>query len=117
MLAVAGIVAVVALAQAMQFHTDSGSSGSRSIVTFDARSRFGSRAEDPALTVWKHCRSIVSHVRVVDGPTERDGDWTVVLEPALGAHTERRFVGCLEDLAVDGITSRLVNLQRAQHDR
>ncbi|WP_460698757.1 hypothetical protein [Nocardia thraciensis] len=41
----------------------------------------------------------------------------VVLEPALGAHTERRFFGCLEDLGVDGITGRLVNLQRTQRDR
>ncbi|WP_280265495.1 hypothetical protein [Nocardia wallacei] len=111
-LAVAATVAVIALAQAMQFRTDSGASGSRTSVTFDARARFGSRAEDPALTVWKHCRSIVGHVRLVDGPTEREGDWTVLLEPALGAHTERRFVGCLEDLGVDGIMGRVVNLQR-----
>ncbi|BCK55613.1 hypothetical protein [Nocardia wallacei] len=111
-LAVAGTVAVIALAQAMQFHTDNGGAGSRSVVTFDARARFGSRVEDPAVTVWKQCRSIVAHVRVVDGPVEHDGNWTVTLEPALGTHTERRFVGCLRDLGVDGVSGRLVNLQR-----
>lgn len=111
-LAVVGAVAVVALAQTMQFHTDSGDDGSRSVITFDARARSGSPAEDPAVTVWKQCRSIVSHVRVVDGPVEHDGSWTVTLEPALGTHTERRFVGCLQDLGVDGVTGRLVNLQR-----
>uniref|UniRef100_UPI0024576EA5 hypothetical protein n=1 Tax=Nocardia wallacei TaxID=480035 RepID=UPI0024576EA5 len=83
-LAVAGTVAVIALAQAMQFHTDNGGAGSRSVVTFDARARFGSRVEDPAVTVWKQCRSIVAHVRVVDGPVEHDGNWTVTLEPGGG---------------------------------
>ncbi|WP_280374184.1 hypothetical protein, partial [Nocardia wallacei] len=83
-LAVAGTVAVIALAQAMQFHTDNGGAGSRSVVTFDARARFGSRVEDPAVTVWKQCRSIVAHVRVVDGPVEHDGNWTVTLEPGRG---------------------------------
>ncbi|MBF6170732.1 hypothetical protein [Nocardia blacklockiae] len=111
-LAVVGTFAVVALAQAMQFHTDRGGAGSRSVITFDAWARSGTPAEDPALTVWKQCRSIVNHVRVLDGPVERDGTWTVTLEPALGTHTERRFVGCLRDLGVDGITGQLLNARR-----
>ncbi|WP_280362612.1 hypothetical protein [Nocardia wallacei] len=111
-LAAAGVMAVTALAQQMQFHTDSGGDGSRSVITFDARARFRAPAEDPAVTVWKQCRSIVSHVRVVDGPVEHEGSWTVTLEPALGTHTERRFVGCLRDLGVDGVTGRLVDLRR-----
>ncbi|MBF6328199.1 hypothetical protein [Nocardia transvalensis] len=111
-LAVGGAVGVTALAGAMQFHTDRGDAGTRSIITFDAQARHGSPAEDPAVTVWKQCRSIVNHVRVVDGPAEHDGAWTVTLEPALGEHTERRFVGCLQDLGVDGVTGRLLAVRR-----
>ncbi|WP_220139806.1 hypothetical protein [Nocardia huaxiensis] len=102
---------IIGLSGSMKFHTDRGDPGSRTVVTFDADARTA-RAEDPALTLWKECHSHVNHVRIVSGPIESAGSWTVVVEPALGIHTERRLVGCLRDLTADGITGRDVDTHR-----
>ncbi|WP_280337692.1 hypothetical protein, partial [Nocardia wallacei] len=55
---------------------------------------------------------IVAQGRVVYGRVSQYAKWTVTLERALVTHTARRFVGCLRDLGVDGVSGRLVNLQR-----
>ncbi|MBL1073694.1 hypothetical protein JK358_04750 [Nocardia sp. 2] len=112
-LAAALLGGVYGLAGSMKFHTDTGASGSRTTVTFDADVRT-TVAEDPALTLWKECRSHVNHVRIVSGPVESAGRWTVVVEPALGTHTERRLIGCLRDLTVDGITGHDVDSRHSQ---
>lgn len=106
------VAAVMGLSDAMKFHTDSGDPGSRAAITFDARSRDSTPREDPALTLWKECRSHANHVRITSGPVEHDGLWTVTLEPALGTHTERRLVGCLNDLTADGVSGRFVKVER-----
>ncbi|WP_280336035.1 hypothetical protein, partial [Nocardia wallacei] len=62
--------------------------------------------------VGKQGRCIGAPGGVVAGPVPHDGNCTVTREPALGPHPERRFVGCLRDLGVDGVSGRLVNLQR-----
>lgn len=103
---------VLGMADAMKFQTDSGDSGSRTTITFDAHARDTAPREDPALALWKACRSHVDHVRVTAGPVEHDGIWTVTVEPALGTHTERRLVGCLKDLTADGITGSVLDVDR-----
>ncbi|MGW6729653.1 hypothetical protein ACWF9G_27450 [Nocardia sp. NPDC055029] len=111
-LAIVAAAGVTAMADEMQFRTDRGEPDTRTIVTFDAESRTGGSTEDPALIVWKNCRSTVNHVQIRSGPAEHDGAWTIVLNPALGVHTERRFLGCIRDLNVDGITGEVIHAQR-----
>ncbi|WP_157554770.1 hypothetical protein [Nocardia crassostreae] len=111
-LAVVAVAGVTAMSDAMKFHTDSGGPGSRSVITFDAKARTGSPDQDPALLLWRACRSHVNNVRITDGPVEHDGLWSVTVEPALGTHTERRLVGCLRDLTADGISGHLVGVER-----
>ncbi|WP_433527103.1 hypothetical protein ACQPZ2_20985 [Nocardia pseudovaccinii] len=81
----------------MKFHTDRDAENTRAAVRFDAETHDTDPDEDPAPTPWKECASTVNHVRIVAGPVERACTWLVTLEPALGEHTERRLVGCLDD--------------------
>lgn len=41
-----------------------------------------------------------------------EGIWPATLEPALGEHTGRRLVGCLNDWKVTGITGRYIGTRR-----
>ncbi|NEW44915.1 hypothetical protein GV792_03840 [Nocardia cyriacigeorgica] len=97
-------IGIAAMASSMKFETDSGPAGSRTIIHFDATAR--SDIREPALRLWRDCASNVNHVRIVWGPSQVGEYWTVVLEPALGTHTERRLIGCLDDLTTDGILGR-----------
>ncbi len=99
-----------AMATSMKFETDSGAAGSRTIIHFDARARTPGPAA--ALRLWEECASIANHVRLVAGPSNDGTRWTVVLEPALGPHTERRLTGCLDDLTVDGIRGHHLATER-----
>ncbi|MEV0298475.1 hypothetical protein [Nocardia sp. NPDC050710] len=111
-LAVLTVLAVAAGAAKLQFETDSGGTESRAIVHFDAESRAATPDIDPALSLWKQCASHVNHVRVVAGPEAAGDGWTVTLEPALGEHTHRRLVGCLNDLTVDGVVGHYLGTDR-----
>ncbi|TLF76645.1 hypothetical protein [Nocardia cyriacigeorgica] len=113
LLAVVAAAGITALSSSMKFRTDRGPTGSRTLIHFTAESRHPAAAA--ALRLWEECASIANHVRLVAGPRHDGTRWTVVLEPALGPHTERRLTGCLDDLTVDGIrghhlaTERLAN--------
>ncbi|MET8777302.1 hypothetical protein ABZV58_20045 [Nocardia sp. NPDC004654] len=97
---------LLVMAQHMKFETDRGAAASTQVVRFDARAKDADGSTEPALRLWDKCASHVNHVRMVAGPVA-DGDaWTVTLTPALGEHTERRLVGCLEDFTVDGVLGR-----------
>jgi hypothetical protein len=40
-----------------------------------------------------------------------DGDgWTATVEPAIGEHGEKRLVGCLEDLTLDRVVGRVLDI-------
>ncbi|WP_067836700.1 hypothetical protein [Nocardia lijiangensis] len=96
------VTVVLAMADSMKFETDRGAVASTQVLRFDARAK-DTVASEPALRLWDKCASHVNHVRIVAGPVA-DGDaWAVTVAPALGEHTERRLVGCLEDLTVDGV--------------
>ncbi|WP_431970088.1 hypothetical protein [Nocardia sp. bgisy134] len=100
------VTVVLAMADRMKFETDRGTAASTQVVRFDARAKDAGVSSEPALRLWDKCASHVNHVRIVAGPVP-DGDaWAVTLAPALGEHTERRLVGCLEDLTVDGVLGR-----------
>ncbi|MFI2474299.1 hypothetical protein [Nocardia xishanensis] len=97
------VTVVLAMADSMKFETDRGAAASTQVVRFDAQAKDTGVSSEPAVRLWDKCASHVNHVRVVAGPAP-DGDaWSVTLAPALGEHTERRLVGCLEDLTVDGV--------------
>ncbi|WP_431951807.1 hypothetical protein [Nocardia lijiangensis] len=97
------VTVVLAMADSMKFETDRGAATSTQVLRFDARAKDAGASSEPALRLWDECASHVNHVRIVAGPVA-DGDaWAVTVAPALGEHTERRLVGCLEDLTVDGV--------------
>ncbi|MCP2289572.1 hypothetical protein ACFYT3_25690 [Nocardia amikacinitolerans] len=102
---------LLAMAQEMKFETDRGAAASTQLVRFDARAKDTGASTEPALRLWDKCASHVNHVRVVVGPVADDDAWAVTLTPALGEHTERRLVGCLEDLTVDGVLGRYLGSQ------
>ncbi|MGW0049878.1 hypothetical protein [Nocardia cyriacigeorgica] len=110
LLAVVAAAGITALSSSMKFETDRGPGGSRTIIHFAAESRHS--AAPVALRLWRECASIANHVRLVSGPIDDGTHWTVVLEPALGPHTERRLTGCLDDLTVDGIRGRHLSTVR-----
>lgn len=110
LLAIITSVGLTAMAASMKFETDSGPPGSRTIIHFDADAR--TPGDAAALRLWKECASIAGHVRLVGNPRYDGTRWTVVLEPALGPHTERRLTGCLDDLTVDGVLGRHLATER-----
>jgi hypothetical protein len=109
--AAVAVFSIDALADATQNRPDAIVSGTRSTVVFSVETR-DDPGGDPAaaLTLWRVCAATVSHVEVLEGPREvRDG-WAVTVEPALGEHSRRRLVGCLEDATLDGVRGEVVDL-------
>ncbi|BDU07038.1 hypothetical protein [Nocardia cyriacigeorgica] len=113
LLAVVAAAGITALSSSMKFETDRGPAGSRTVIGFRAESRHPTPT--PALRLWQECASIANHVRLISGPTPHGQVWTVVLEPSLGPHTERRLTGCLDDLTVDGIRGHHLTTERLAH--
>jgi hypothetical protein len=114
----AGLVAAVvlsvgvdALADATQNRPDTVAADTRSTVLFDVSLRQPARPEQAAaVTLWSLCSGTVAHATTIAGPVLHDDAWSVTVQPALGEHSRRRLVGCLEDATIDGVIGRVVDL-------
>lgn len=104
------VIAVDALADATQNRPDAVVTGTRSTVLFDVETRDGGGPDDAAHALWGICSTTVEHVVTVEGPTAVDDGWSVTVEPALGEHSRRRLVGCLEDATLDGVRGDVIAL-------
>jgi hypothetical protein len=104
-------VGVDALSDATQNRPDDVESGTRSTVVFDLALRDHGRSEAAAAqTLWSVCSTTVDHATTIRGPVAQGDAWEVVVAPALGEHSRRRLVGCLEDATIDGVLARVVDL-------
>jgi hypothetical protein len=105
------IVGVDTLSDATQNRPDDVEAGTRSEVVFDVTLRQRNRAEAVAAdTLWSVCAGTITHATTLSGPTGVGDEWKVTVEPALGEHSRRRLVGCLEDATIDGVLGRVLNL-------
>ena len=105
------VLAVDALSDATQNRPDRITAGTRSTVVFDVDLRNEVRDEGTAArTLWSVCAGTVTHARAISGPLATVDGWAVTVEPALGEHSRRRLVGCLEDATIDGVIGRVVEL-------
>ncbi|MGH9244085.1 MAG: hypothetical protein ACRD29_07170 [Acidimicrobiales bacterium] len=111
---VGGLLAVDALADATQNRPDLVSADTRSTIVYEVAVRGDAdREEHAAQALWGVCVGTVEHVNVVEGPESVERGWSVTVEPALGEHSRRRLVGCLEDVTLDGVISHVVDLTPA----
>ena len=105
------VLGIDQLSDATQNRPDDIEAGTRSTVVFDVDLRQRSQREAAAAhTLWSVCSGTVTHATTLAGPTVRGDAWAVTVEPALGEHSRRRLVGCLEDATIDGVLGRVVDL-------
>ena len=84
--------------------------GSRTEVVYQVSSRAGPQHEDSAARLlWESCQDQLRGRRDVgNGPVRTaSGDYRLVVSPALGTHSGRRFTGCLQDARVDFVLARV----------
>jgi hypothetical protein len=105
------VVGIDTLSDATQNRPDDVEAGTRSTVIFDVdlRQRPGREAA-AAETLWNVCAGTITHATTLDGPAAKGTAWSVTVEPALGEHSRRRLVGCLEDATIDGMLGHVVDL-------
>lgn len=106
---VAVIATVVALAEATQNRPDPVRAGSVTTVSFTVATRGAQRGESAAASaLWAVCSATVPGDV---SPAEDDGAaWIGTVEPAIGEHGEKRLVGCLEDLTLDRVVGRVLDI-------
>ena len=65
--------------------------------------------------LWNHCRGTINHSSPVPGHLRAgDGLITLVLEPGIGANTEKRLVGCLQDATIDHVSADVLFVRSAR---
>lgn len=104
------VLGVDALSDATQNRPDEIDPGTRSTVVFDVELRHRAGSGAAAQTLWSVCSGTITHATTVAGPVATGSAWSVTVEPALGEHSRRRLVGCLEDATIDGVLGRVVDL-------
>jgi len=111
LVAVLAVVAsVVALADATQNRPDAALPGSVTTVSFTVSTTRLARRGDPAAAaaLWAVCSATVPGTV---SAAEADGDaWKATVEPAIGEHGQKRLVGCLEDLTLDRVIGRVLDI-------
>jgi hypothetical protein len=105
------VIGIDQLSDATQNRPDAIEAGTRSTVVFDVDLRQRNQREAAAAhTLWSVCSGTITHATTMAGPAASGGAWSVTVEPALGEHSRRRLVGCLEDATIDGVLGRVVDL-------
>jgi hypothetical protein len=103
------LVAVDALSDATQNRPDAVEPDTRTTVLFHIDTRDDDRDPTTAAdTLWSVCATTISHATVLSGPEAAGSDFAVTVQPALGEHSRRRLVGCLEDATIDGVIGRVM---------
>jgi len=109
--AVVAAIVIVGLAEATQNRPDQVVPGSSTTIRFSVETRRFARGESAAAsTIWAVCIATVGHA-VSTMPEPMDDLWEVEVTPALGPHSRRRLVGCLEDATVDRVLADVVDIE------
>jgi hypothetical protein len=105
------VIGIDTLSDATQNRPDDVEAGTRSTVEFDVTLRHRNRSDAAAAdTLWSVCAGTITHATTLSGPAAVGDTWKVTVEPALGEHSRRRLVGCLEDATIDGVLGRVLDL-------
>lgn len=107
-LAAVGSFAVQGLATATQNRPDNLVAGTRSEVILAVDTQDGYDRRLAAEGLWATCQQTVDKVAMQSFETRDDGDFAIVVEPALGHNAEKRLVGCLEDFTIDRVLGNVV---------
>jgi hypothetical protein len=113
-LVVVGVLATDALGDLTQSRPDHVAPDSRSAIVLHVSGReYLQDLDDGARNLWAACAGTTSRRLVDDADafTEVGTDaYRFVVQPALGRHTRRKLVGCLEDLTVDNLVGDVVSI-------
>jgi hypothetical protein len=112
-LVLAGIAATDVLGDLTQSRPERVQRGTRSDIVLDVESNgYLQSLDDGARNLWAACAGTTSRRLVSDGAfTEVEpGRYLFAVEPALGQHTRRKLVGCLEDITVDNLLGNVVSV-------
>lgn len=103
------VVAIDVIADATQNRPDPPVSDRATEVTIDIAHRDANRSTTKtAEALWVACRSTVGgDTRATELRHLGRGTVRLIVEPALGEHAQRRFVGCLEDATFDRVAGRV----------
>jgi hypothetical protein len=78
-------------------------------VSFTVSTRGAQRGEPAAAAaLWAVCSATVPGE--VSTAVDAGRAWTATVEPAIGEHGEKRLVGCLEDLTLDRVVGRVLDI-------
>jgi hypothetical protein len=105
------VVAVLGIADATQNRADGLKSGTRSEVVLEVETRDVHDPDAAALGLWGTCQQTVDHKRLRSFEPLGDGRFSIVVEPAIGEHDERRLVGCLEDFTIERVLGDVVEIR------
>jgi len=105
------VVAVLGLADATQNRADGLKSGTRSEVVLEVETRDVYDPEVAAQGLWGTCQQTIDHKRLRSFESLGDGQFSIVVEPAIGEHDERRLVGCLEDFTIDRVVGNVIEIR------
>lgn len=108
---VAAVVAIAvtvggiwALAEVTQNRPDVIEEGSSTELVVSVRTREGAGLVRHAERLWAVCSGTARGIHLVGDMVGHGGGlFQLTLSPALGEHTRRRLVGCLEDFTLDGL--------------
>lgn len=105
------VVAVLGIADATQNRADGLKSGTRSEVILEVDTRNVHDSEVAAQGLWGTCQQTVDHKRLRSFEALGDGRFSIVVEPAIGEHDERRLVGCLEDFTIERVLGDVIEIR------
>ena len=110
---VAAALGVDVLGDLTQTRPDARRPGWRSEVVFEVRSRDPERRPvGLAGRLWSSCQHTAERTLDAPGVVDLGGDMAkVVVRPALGTHARQRLKGCLEDLTLDRVMARVVDIR------
>jgi len=113
-LAVGAVVGVVALAEATQNRPDAVEAGSSSRLVLAVEGRHGPAGLADAQALWAVCHRTARSVKLTAPPVALGGGaFRLDVAPSVGPHAEKRLVGCLEDMTLDGLLGRVTSLEHA----
>lgn len=110
------VVAVLAIAKATQNRADGLTSGTRSEVVLEVETRDVHDPDAAARGLWGTCQQTVDQKRTLSFEPLGDGRFSVVVEPAIGEHDERRLVGCLEDFTIERVLGDVIEIRDLEPD-
>ena len=98
-----GAVGIVGLLQLTKNQPDLIVPGSSSEIVLSVSTKPPLTTHQGAASLWAVCLLRAHQHRLVGQRKTADGDRVYVVKPALGEHSRRRVVGCLEDATLERV--------------